>query len=57
VAIGFAEPVQQRTQSYLDDVAELDRVLALGAERARDVAAATLAQVYDRIGFLPAQKA
>ena len=38
---------------YLDDPAELDKVLARGAERARAVAGATLARAYDRIGFLP----
>jgi tryptophanyl-tRNA synthetase len=39
-------------KSYLDDTAELDKLLARGAERAREVAAATLRQVYDRVGFL-----
>jgi tryptophanyl-tRNA synthetase len=34
-------------------VAELDKVLARGAERAREVASETLARVYDRVGFLP----
>ncbi|MFI9269198.1 tryptophan--tRNA ligase [Kitasatospora sp. NPDC052896] len=45
-------PFQQRTQSYLDDPAELDRVLAVGAEKARAVASETLETVFDRIGFL-----
>jgi tryptophanyl-tRNA synthetase len=39
----------------LDDPAELDVVLARGAERARAVSARTLAQVYDRVGFLAAR--
>ena len=39
--------------AYLDDPAELDRVLAAGAARAREVAGATLKAVYDRVGFLP----
>ncbi|HET8970001.1 MAG TPA: tryptophan--tRNA ligase, partial [Candidatus Nanopelagicales bacterium] len=47
-------PFQDKVRGYLDDPAELDRVLARGAERARGVAAATLADVYDRVGFLPA---
>ena len=38
--------------ALLDDPAELDRILADGAERARPVAAATLATVYDKVGFL-----
>ena len=37
----------------LADPAELGRVLADGAERARAVAAPTLAAAYDKIGFLP----
>ncbi|HET9946008.1 MAG TPA: tryptophan--tRNA ligase [Actinomycetes bacterium] len=47
-------PFQGKVRGYLDDPAELDRVLARGAEQARGVAAATLADVYDRVGFLPA---
>jgi tryptophanyl-tRNA synthetase len=57
VVVSFVEPVRKQTEAYLADPAELDRVLALGAERARAVAAVTLSDVYDRIGFLPAQKA
>ena len=45
---------QPRTHELLADPAELDRILADGAARARDVAAATLARVYDAVGFLPA---
>ena len=41
-------------QGYLDDPAELDKILAAGADRAREVASRTLATAYDRIGFLPA---
>jgi tryptophanyl-tRNA synthetase len=52
--IAFAEPFAQRTRQLLDDPAELDRVLALGAPRAAEVAAATLQTAYDRVGFLPA---
>jgi tryptophanyl-tRNA synthetase len=49
----FVSPLRARVTGLLDDRAELDRVLAEGATRARDVAGATLAAVYDRIGFLP----
>nr|WP_228395324.1 tryptophan--tRNA ligase [Modestobacter roseus] len=45
-------PVQQRTAELLADTAELERVLAAGAARARAVAAPTLATVYERVGFL-----
>jgi tryptophanyl-tRNA synthetase len=47
-------PIQARTAELLEDTAELERVLAAGAARAREVAAPTLAAVYDRVGFLPA---
>jgi tryptophanyl-tRNA synthetase len=53
VLVEFVTPFQDRVKSYMDDVAELDKVLALGAERAREVASRTLAQVYERVGFLP----
>ncbi|HVL82890.1 MAG TPA: tryptophan--tRNA ligase [Pseudonocardia sp.] len=53
VVAGFVAPVQQRVREYLDDPAELDRVLARGATRAGEVAGSTLADVHARIGFLP----
>jgi tryptophanyl-tRNA synthetase len=49
----FVTPIQARVAEYLADPAELDKILAVGAERARAVAERTLARVYDRIGFLP----
>ncbi|WP_436492260.1 tryptophan--tRNA ligase [Actinokineospora sp. HUAS TT18] len=52
VVADFVTPVRDQVKSYLDDPAELDKVLARGAERAREVASATLARVYDKIGFL-----
>jgi tryptophanyl-tRNA synthetase len=53
IVVDFTAPLRERVQAYLDDPAQLDRVLAEGAARAREVAGATLAVVYDRIGFLP----
>lgn len=52
----WVTPFQERTRMYLDDPAELDRVLEIGAEKARAVASQTLESVYDRMGFLPAAK-
>ncbi|MDQ4138056.1 MAG: tryptophan--tRNA ligase [Actinomycetota bacterium] len=46
-------PIRARALELLDDPAELDRVLAGNADRAAEIADATLARVYDRIGFLP----
>jgi tryptophanyl-tRNA synthetase len=47
------EPIRSRALELLDDPAELDRVLAGNADRAAEIADATLARVYERIGFLP----
>ncbi|GHJ94751.1 tryptophan--tRNA ligase 2 [Streptomyces sp. NE5-10] len=55
VMVDFVTPFRTRTQEYLDDPETLDSILAKGAEKARAVAAETLAQTYDRIGFLPAK--
>lgn len=53
--VEFVTPFRARTQEYLDDPETLDSILAKGAEKARAVAAETLAQTYDRMGFLPAK--
>ena len=50
------EPYQQRMRELMDDPAELDRILAKGAARAGEVAAATRDRVYDRVGLLPASR-
>ncbi|MFJ4658289.1 tryptophan--tRNA ligase [Nocardia sp. NPDC088792] len=50
--IEFVTPLRAKVQEYMSDQGELDRILAAGAERAREVAGKTLAQVYDRVGFL-----
>lgn len=46
------EPVRARYAELVADPAELDRVLAAGADRAREVAVTTMALVRDRIGLL-----
>ncbi|MFF2810517.1 tryptophan--tRNA ligase [Streptomyces sp. NPDC058000] len=55
VMVDFVTPFRTRTQEYLDDPETLDTILAKGAEKARAVAAETLATAYDRLGFLPAK--
>jgi tryptophanyl-tRNA synthetase len=55
VVVDFVTPFRERTQQYLDDPETLDSILAKGAEKARAVAAETLAQTYQRVGFLPAK--
>jgi tryptophanyl-tRNA synthetase len=56
VVVDTATPYRDRTLALLADPGELDRILAEGAERAREVASATLARVYDRVGFLPSKR-
>jgi tryptophanyl-tRNA synthetase len=50
--VAFAEPYAARTRELLGDPAELDRILALGAECAEAVAGPTLDAAYERVGFL-----
>jgi tryptophanyl-tRNA synthetase len=52
--LDVAAPFRARVQELLDDQAELDALLARGAAKAREVAAATIKTVYERIGFLAA---
>ncbi len=51
--IGLVAPFRDRAVEYLNRPAELDEILAVGAQRARSVAQETLTAVYDRVGFLP----
>ncbi len=53
VVVSAVEPFQRRMRELLDDPAELDRILASGAERAGAVSMATLTRVKDRLGLLP----
>jgi tryptophanyl-tRNA synthetase len=57
LVVEFVRPIQERTRGLLDDPAQLDKLLGIGAEKAGAVAAATLRAVYDRVGFLPRARA
>ncbi|RDV45474.1 tryptophan--tRNA ligase [Leifsonia sp. ku-ls] len=52
VVVDEFSPVRQRALDLLADPAELDRILAVNADRASEVAEATLAKAYERVGFL-----
>ena len=56
VVVAALEPVRTRALELLDDPAELDRLLARGAERARERASVVLARAFDRVGVLPAAR-
>jgi tryptophanyl-tRNA synthetase len=51
----FATPFRARTLELLGEHSELEAILADGAARARDVAAKTVADVYAKVGLLPAR--
>jgi tryptophanyl-tRNA synthetase len=52
IVVDFVTAFRQRTLELLDDRAELDALLAKGVDRAREVAATTLIDVYTRVGLL-----
>ena len=55
VVVEALTPFQERYRRWAEDPEALDTILAEGAERARAVAQATMAQVRERVGFLPAK--
>jgi len=52
IVVDRLTPIRARTLELLEDPAELDRLLALGAERASERAEPILREVYDRVGFV-----
>ena len=53
IVVDRLAPVRERTLELMDDPAELDRLLAVGASAAREIATATIENVYKKVGFLP----
>ena len=51
VVIAKLEPIGKRTRELMDDPAELSRVLSNGAQKANEVASATLKAAYSAIGL------
>lgn len=51
--IELLRPVQTRYQELASDTAETDRLLAIGADKARSIASATLNRVRTNLGLLP----
>jgi tryptophanyl-tRNA synthetase len=50
--VELVEPIARRFQELRADPAELNRLLAMGAEKARASSAPTLALMYERMGFV-----
>jgi len=50
--VALLEPVKRRYEDLRADEGELRRLLAIGAEKAREASATTLARMYERMGFV-----
>jgi len=51
--VALLDPIRARYEELRGDPAELRRLLAAGADKAREVSAPTLLQMYERMGFVP----
>jgi tryptophanyl-tRNA synthetase len=51
--VALLDPVQRSYREIRDDPGELQRLLALGADRARAASAPTLERMYELMGFVP----
>jgi tryptophanyl-tRNA synthetase len=52
VVIEAVAPIRSRYHELMDDPAELDRLMAIGAERARAVAEPKVAEMKEKMGFI-----
>jgi tryptophanyl-tRNA synthetase len=52
--LAVLDPIRARYHELMDDPGELARLLRVGADKAREVASATLARAHTAIGLLPA---
>jgi tryptophanyl-tRNA synthetase len=50
--VALVEPIQERYYALRSDAAELQRLLGIGADKAREASAPTLAAMYERMGFV-----
>jgi tryptophanyl-tRNA synthetase len=53
LAVSVLGPINAEMKRLMDDPAELDRILARGAEKASAIAEPVLDEVYEAVGFLP----
>jgi tryptophanyl-tRNA synthetase len=53
LAVSVLGPINAEMKRLMNDPAEIDKVLARGAEKANAVAEKVLKEVYDTVGFLP----
>jgi tryptophanyl-tRNA synthetase len=50
--VQLPSPSQERYRELRSDDAELQRLIAVGAEKAREASAPTLEAMYERMGFV-----
>ncbi len=50
--LSFVEPLQAKVDSYMTDPGELENLMRKSSTRAREIASKTLADVYDKLGFV-----
>jgi tryptophanyl-tRNA synthetase len=50
--VALIAPIQERYRELRADAAELQRLLGIGADKAREASAPTLEQMYERMGFV-----
>ena len=53
IVVDVVRPIRERVSELMADPAELRRLMTVGAHKARETAAATLDDVYQRVGFVP----
>jgi tryptophanyl-tRNA synthetase len=53
--VGLLDPIRRRYEELRADDRELQRLLAVGAEKARNASQPTLEAMYDRMGFVKAE--
>jgi tryptophanyl-tRNA synthetase len=52
VVVETVAPVRERFGHLIEDTGELDRLLKIGAERAREIAEAKVAEIKEKMGFI-----
>ncbi len=53
LVVEFVRPIRERVRELMGDLPELDRLMGIGAHKARATAQETLASVYEAVGFVP----
>jgi tryptophanyl-tRNA synthetase len=53
IVVEAVRPIRERANDLMADPAELRRLMSVGAKKARETARGTLADVYQRVGFVP----